>query len=123
LAGPRERGQPLPHEFVPKREREFAKRLRTGQTSLEDLLWRELRAKRLDGWKFKRQVNIDGKIVDFICFERRLVVEVDGPIHAEPEQRAKDGERDLLLAAKGFRTLRFDGDLILSYLARVVADI
>jgi very-short-patch-repair endonuclease len=87
--------------------------LRSGQTALEQRLWFELRAKRLDGWKFKRQVPIEGYVADFVCFEARLVVEVDGPLHQAPEQRWKDAERDATLRSHGFRTLRFDGDVAL----------
>jgi very-short-patch-repair endonuclease len=79
------------HRVVSARIRAFAKDLRSNQTSLEDLVWRELRAKRLDGWKFKRQVPIEGYIVDFACFEAKTVVEVDGPLHSEPGQRMTSG--------------------------------
>jgi very-short-patch-repair endonuclease len=83
-------------------------------------LWHELRAKRLDGWKFKRQVPIEGYVADFACFEARLIVEVDGPLHQRPEQMLKDAERDAVLRRHRFRILRFDGD---AALGRMVADI
>jgi very-short-patch-repair endonuclease len=56
---------------------------------LEIRLWRELRDRRLDGWKFRRQVPIEGFIVDFVCFEARLIIEMDGPVHLEPEQQTR----------------------------------
>ena len=105
------------------RQRQFAKQLRTEQTSLETALWRELRAKRLDGWKFKRQVPIGPYFVDCVCFERRLIVEVDGPLHESAEQRLHDARRDAFLRGEGFRVLRFGGDAILRDAARVIQDI
>ena len=81
-----------------------AKRMRRNPTEAERALWRVLRAKRLEGWKFRRQVRIDRYIVDFICFENRLVVEADGSQHSE---NAYDQARDAYLYAQGFRVLRF----------------
>ena len=104
-------------------QRQFARRLRTAQTSLETAVWRELRAKRLDGWKFKRQAPIGPYVVDFICFERRLIVEVDGPLHEAAEQQLHDARRDAFLRRVGFRVLRFGEDAILRDLARVVDEI
>ena len=98
---------------LPREQLRFAKHLRTGQTALESRLWHELRAKRLDGWKFKRQFPIENYVVDFVCLEARLIVEVDGPLHREPEQRKKDTERDTVLQAEGFRMLRFDENVAL----------
>ena len=78
--------------------------MRRNPTEAERALWRVLRAKRLEGWKFRRQVRIDRYIVDFICFENRLVVEADGSQHSE---NAYDQARDAYLYAQGFRVLRF----------------
>jgi very-short-patch-repair endonuclease len=103
----------MPRHCIPSEQRSFAKGLRKNQTALEDRVWHELRAKRLDGWKFKRQVPIKGYIADFVCFERRLIVEVDGPLHHTPEQRRKDISRDAVLRRCGFRTLRFDDEAAL----------
>jgi very-short-patch-repair endonuclease len=90
--------------------RSFARRLRRAQTAAEVTLWRELRDRRLDGWKFRRQDPIEGYIADFLCFEARLIVEVDGPLHEEIERKLKDRKRDTILLAHGFRTLRFAAD-------------
>ncbi len=90
------------------------------QTALEARLWHEIRAKRLDGWKFRRQVPIKDYVADFVCFEARLIVEVDGPLHKEPENRLRDAERDAVLRREGFRVLRFDSDIALG---RMVDDI
>ena len=113
----------MPEHRIAAQQRDFAKRLRGEQTLLEDLLWRELRGRRLGKWKFRRQAPLEGYVVDFLCPAARLVVEADGPHHDKPEQRAKDAERDAALRAHGFRVLRFSGELILSDLSRVVREI
>jgi very-short-patch-repair endonuclease len=101
----------VPLHVVSQGKRRFAKRLRRNQTSLEDLVWRELRDRRLGIWKFRRQAPIEGYIADFACMAARLIVEVDGPVHMEPEQRLKDAERDAALRRLGFRVLRFKASL------------
>ncbi len=96
------------------------RQLRRSQTALESRLWHELRAKRLDGWKFRRQVPIEGYFADFVCFKARLIVEVDGPLHERPEQRLTDSARDAALRRHGFRTIRFDRE---AALGRMLEDI
>jgi very-short-patch-repair endonuclease len=103
----------MPEHVVPVHKRSFAKQLRRHQSAPEDLLWRELRDRRVDGWKFRRQAPIEGYIADFVCFEARLIVEVDGPVHRQPEQRLKDAERDAVLRRHGFSILRFDSEAAL----------
>jgi very-short-patch-repair endonuclease len=98
------------HRAIPKGQRSLAKHLRSHQTKLEERLWHELRAKRFDGWKFKRQAPVERYIVDFVCFEARLIVEVDGPLHLRAEKQLKDIERDAVLRQQGFRILRFDAE-------------
>lgn len=81
-----------------------ARQLRREMTDAERLLWRRLRSKQL-GYGFRRQVPFGRYIVDFVCFDRRLVIEVDGGHHAE--QVAYDTERTQWLESYGFRVLRF----------------
>jgi very-short-patch-repair endonuclease len=85
--------------------RDFARELRKNMTDTERRLWRSLRYRQLDGAKFRRQAPIGRYIVDFVCFERRLVIELDGGHHAE--QIARDEERTRWLNSQGFRVLRF----------------
>ena len=73
-------------------------------TDAERKLWFLLRDRRLDGIKFRRQVPLGPYILDFVCFERGLVVEVDGGQHA---QSKSDVTRDAYLRAEGFRTVRY----------------
>jgi very-short-patch-repair endonuclease len=81
-----------------------AKWMRANPTDAEKRLWAILRAKRLSGFKFKRQVVIDWYIVDFVNFGLRLIIEADGSQHAESEY---DLRRDAYLKRLGFNILRF----------------
>lgn len=83
----------------------IAKDLRRRLTNAERLLWTHLRNKQLAGCKFRRQQAIGHYIVDFVCFEKKLVIEVDGGQHAVEKQ--KDQIRDSWLETQGFRVLRF----------------
>jgi len=82
-----------------------ARALRTSSTDVENLLWRQLRRKQFAGLKFRRQQPIDNYIVDFVCFEKRVVIEVDGGRHAS--ERDEDAKRDEYLIRNGFKVLRF----------------
>jgi very-short-patch-repair endonuclease len=74
-------------------------------------LWNRLRAKQIDGLRFRRQEPIDRYIVDFLCYEVRMVIEVDGGQHVEQKKVGK--ERDDWLASQGFKVLRFwDNDVL-----------
>lgn len=82
----------------------FAKHLRSNMTDAECMLWQRLRGHRLLGTKFKRQQPLGNYIVDFVCFEARLVIEVDGGQHLESKL---DQQRDAWLRSQGFKVLRF----------------
>jgi very-short-patch-repair endonuclease len=75
-------------------------------------MWTVLRSRRI-GAKFRRQVPMGRYIADFLCLERRLIVEVDGPRHLENEQMIKDVERDAWFRDQGFRILRLTSDLVI----------
>jgi crossover junction endodeoxyribonuclease RuvC len=82
----------------------YAKILRRDSTEAEKLLWSKLKAKQLDGLKFRRQQPVGSFIVDFGRFEKGVVVELDGGQHAGNAPR--DAERDGILTRNGFRVLR-----------------
>lgn len=86
---------------------EKARLLRQHQTPTEAILWEQLRARRLAGFKFRRQYVIEQYIADFVCVEAKLIVELDGEYHAEVEQAAYDAVRTQFLQALDFRVLRF----------------
>jgi very-short-patch-repair endonuclease len=83
----------------------LGKALRKRSTDAEQLLWRHLRMKQMEGLKFRRQQVIDNYIVDFVCFENRIIIELDGGQHAV--ENNKDRERDSSLQQFGFKVLRF----------------
>ncbi len=91
----------------PELHRKRARDMRADATRPEDALWQMLKDRRLDGFKFRRQVPLKGYILDFVCFEARLIVEVDGWQHAESQT---DAVRDAMFRAEGFRILRFWND-------------
>ena len=82
-----------------------ARALRKNPTEAERSLWKHIRLRQLEGQKFRRQQPLGSYIVDFVCFEKRLIVEVDGGQHAE--QVTSDADRTAWLEAQGFRVLRF----------------
>ena len=82
----------------------IAKQLRKNITEAEKRLWQQLRAKQLHGLKFKRQQPIGNYVVDFVCFEKKLVIELDGGQHAE--QVEQDAERTSWIESQGFEVLR-----------------
>jgi very-short-patch-repair endonuclease len=84
--------------------------MRHEPTDAESKLWHEIRDRRLEQIKFRRQMPIIGYIVDFVCLEAKLIVELDGGQHSES---AYDANRDAALKAIGFRVLRFWNDEVL----------
>ena len=84
----------------------LAKGLRKRATAQEQILWSRLRGKVADGLKFKRQHPVGGYIVDFICIERELIIEVDGRQHGFDEDQTHDDKRDEKLKSLGYRILR-----------------
>ncbi|MGX5804066.1 endonuclease domain-containing protein [Bradyrhizobium sp. Arg314] len=98
------------HDRVPSRQRKNAKSMRRAMTDAELKLWNELRAHRLMGMSFRRQVPIGPYIVDFACSAHRLIVEVDGSQHADVDHSRRDDERSAYLSASGWTILRFWND-------------
>lgn len=90
-----------------------ARRLRREMTEVEARLWYQLRDRRLDGFKFRRQKPIGPYIVDFVCLDRRLIIELDGGHHAL--QVEADARRGAFLLAAGFRVLRFWNHEVLAH--------
>lgn len=101
--------------------RRRARNLRNNATDAERCLWRVLRQRNLDGFRFRRQVPIEGYIVDFVCPQAKLVVELDGGQHAERTQH--DAARTSRLESLGYRVIRYWNDDVLLRLDDVVMDI
>ena len=90
----------------------FSKHLRNHSTLSEVLLWNQLKAGKMRGYKFNRQKPLDRYIVDFYCKKLSLVIEVDGSIHAGEAANLKDKKRQKILESLGLVFLRFDnGDI------------
>jgi very-short-patch-repair endonuclease len=86
-------------------DRSKAQELRKNLTEAERKLWRHLRLRQLGGCKFRRQHPLGSYIVDFVCLEKRVVIEVDGGQHRA--QAIYDQQRTAWLEQQGFRVLRF----------------
>jgi very-short-patch-repair endonuclease len=89
-------------------------------THAESILWMQLRAGWMDGYRFRRQHAIGRFILDLYCAERKLAIELDGAHHDEAEQRMRDEARTAALERAGIRVLRFRNAEVLNDLADVV---
>jgi len=98
-----------------------AKTLRRKQTEAEQRLWYHLRAHRFLGLKFKRQKPMGRYIVDFVCLEQRLIIELDGGQHSE--QLHYDQDRDAWLRSQGYTVLRFWNNDVMQQLEGVLEQI
>ncbi len=88
-----------------------ARAMRREPTRSEEALWALLRAHRLNGWGFRRQADVGGYVVDFVCHDLKLIVECDGPAHDDGEQQAFDAVRDAKHKGMSFTVLRLADDL------------
>lgn len=103
----------MPHHAVRSALRGNARRMRKDMTEAELKLWNAVRAHRLMGLGFRRQMPIAGYIVDFACPVYRIALEVDGSGHAEAQTSAADARRSQALASLGWTILRFWNDDVL----------
>jgi very-short-patch-repair endonuclease len=111
------RARPLEKPPVGGEQRRRARELRSRMTDAERKLWFALRDRRFAGFKFRRQVPVGPFVADFVCFEARLVIEVDGSQHADSIQ---DLRRDRWFAANKFRVMRFWNNEVRSNLEGVM---
>lgn len=102
----------IPGQRVAKEKLQHARELRRDMTPAEKILWREIRDNKL-GVHFRRQQIIAGFIVDFYCHKSGLVIELDGGIHQEGEQKELDANRDKVLGKMGLRIVRFKNEGVL----------
>ena len=100
-----------------------AKELRQSETEPEQIVWSWLRAKKLNGVKFRRQEPIGTYIVDFVSFEKKLIIEIDGGQHSAEENKANDEVRTQWLESQGFHVLRFWNNEVSSSLDGVIVRI
>lgn len=96
----------------------IAKTLRKRLTTTEKILWKHLRANQLRGLKFRRQEPIGNYIVDFVSYEKKIIIEVDGGHHLKGKE--KDSKRDEWFREQGFRVLRFWNNEVLTNIEGVL---
>jgi len=113
----------MPHAVVSELQRSRAKQLRQAMTRAETLLWRYLKANRIDGLGFRRQVPFRNYIADFACLPVKLIVELDGESHDFEERQKADQNRDAFFVLEGFQVLRFSNEQVTSNLEGVVVAI
>ena len=90
-----------------------AKKMRSNMTPAETKMWRFLRGKRFQGLKFKRQVLIGNYIVDFLCENKKIIIEIDGGQHNEELNIQSDNNRTHYLENNGYKVLRFWNDEVM----------
>jgi very-short-patch-repair endonuclease len=112
--------KPPRHQLVKAPLRRHARAMRRGATDAEQKLWLLLRDRRLGGIKFRRQVPFENYILDFVCFDRKLVVEVDGGQHADS---LSDKTRDAALKIEGFQVVRYWNNDVLKNPEGVLTDL
>ena len=103
--------------------KEFVHQQRSNPTEAEIVLWEQLRNKKVEGYKFRRQHIIGQYITDFICLSRKLVIEVDGLIHNLPEHIISDAERTKELNELGFEVIRFTNNEVIFETEKVIETI
>jgi very-short-patch-repair endonuclease len=100
-----------------------ARSLRKEMTRAEKILWNELRNRKVNGYKFRRQHPVGQFIVDFFCPEKELVVEVDGGIHEEEDIKERDENRTADLERYDIKVIRFTNEVVLNNLDEVLRKI
>jgi 5-methyltetrahydrofolate--homocysteine methyltransferase len=100
-----------------------AKQMRNQPTEAEKMLWNILATKGIEGYKFRRQHIIGQYIVDFVCLEKRLIIEVDGSVHNVQKQIEHDKLRTEWLVSKGFKVVRFTNNEVLSDFLNTIENI
>jgi very-short-patch-repair endonuclease len=108
------KAHPMPPEIPRSVLRRFAREQRANAVRAEALVWRAVRDRRCEGAKFRGQAPVGNFIVDFLCFERRLAIEIDGPSHESPEQQAADRGSDAGLREQSYQILRLSNELVIA---------
>ncbi len=101
----------------------LAKELRKNQTLPEKLIWSALRNRSFCNYKFRRQVQIGSYIVDFVCYEKMLVIELDGREHLAEDTLEYDKTRTAELNSRGFKVVRYFNNDVLNKTEMVLEDI
>ena len=100
-----------------------ARRFRRTETLAEKKLWSRLRNRQLAGLKFRRQEPVGGRVVDFLCVEAKLAIELDGSGHRRHVNQTADLDKEIELYERGIRILRFNNRAIISNIDGVLNEI
>ena len=111
------------HEGAIGKLYQYGREVRQESTEAEKLLWAELRSRKLNGLKFRRQHPLDKFIVDFYCNERKLVIELDGSVHDKKINKEYDDARTAMLAGLNIIVLRFKNEDVTNNLKEVIRKI
>ncbi len=103
--------------------KQYIKTLRKNMTDAEQVLWHFLRNRRFFDNKFRRQAQIDYYIVDFVCYDKKIVIELDGGQHLAPEKIEYDRKRTEYLNSEGFKVIRYYNTDVLKNLLSVLEDL
>ncbi|WP_432409990.1 endonuclease domain-containing protein [Rasiella sp. SM2506] len=106
-----------------KHLKQFRKELRENLTPAEAFLWSKLKARKFEGIRFTRQHSIENFIVDFYCASKKLIIELDGQHHLNPEVQEYDAARTARLNELGFTVIRFENKMVFDVLPSVLAEI
>ena len=106
-----------------KNLKNFRKELRRKLTPAEAYLWNELKNKKLEGRKFRRQHSINNFILDFYCADEYLIIELDGEVHLNALAEEKDRKREEILEGSGFTVIRFENKMVFENLESVLKEI
>ncbi len=103
--------------------KELAEKQKENPTEAEAFLWESLKSRKLSGYKFRSQHIIDQFIADFVCLEKRLIVEVDGGYHTLPDVEVSDQQRTEILEQLGFKVIRFKNEEVINNIEGVLEKI
>ena len=103
--------------------KELAEKQKQHPTDAEKFLWQNLKGKQLENYKFRRQHIIDQFIVDFVCLQKKLIIEIDGAYHNLPEVQISDAERTGILETLEYRIIRFSNEEIIQNIDAVLSQI
>ena len=101
----------------------IAGELRKSMTLAEKVLWERLRNRQVKGFRFRRQHPVKDFVVDFFCYEKMLVIEVDGTVHRDSKQAERDEQRTLILKQIGIREIRFTNNDVNYHIDQVIENI
>ena len=103
--------------------KEFRQQLRREETPTECMLWKRLRSKQLDGFRFRQQHGFGPYVLDFYCPKLRLCIELDGSVHDSDEQQQRDAERTMFLNQNRIKVIRFKNEEVEEDIEKVLITI